>query len=162
MRFLMTVEIINLVNNWLTYRQFIFFVSLHHPTLLVMGSIEENGYRYSIDTFAKVSIVSILVSILRYPSKNPHHKLHIQKFVTYFDIFQLLGIELFQNFWVFSTFAPFLLHFGYFLQILFFWGHFCHYSSDNTKHRCLNKVSILNDTKRYRYTIDSIDTISHH
>ncbi len=37
---------------------------------IVMGSIDENWYRYSIDTFAKVSI-------LRYPSENPHHELHI-------------------------------------------------------------------------------------
>ncbi len=51
--------------------------------------------------------VWILVSILRYPFENPHHELHIHKFATYFDIFQLLGFEFFQNFWVSSTFAPF-------------------------------------------------------
>ncbi len=48
---------------------------------LVMGSIEENRYRYSIDTLAKISIVSILI----YPSENPHHELPIHKLVTYFD-----------------------------------------------------------------------------
>ncbi len=53
--------------------------------LTVMGSIEENRYRYGIDTLTKVSKVSILVSILRYPFKNPHHELHIHKLVTYFD-----------------------------------------------------------------------------
>ncbi len=77
---------------------------------LVMGSIEENWYRYSIDTFAKLS----LVSILRYTFENPHHKLHIRKFVTYFDIFQLSDFEFFRNFCVSSTFASFLLRFGLF------------------------------------------------
>ncbi len=61
---------------------------------LVMGSIDKNRHRYSIDTLAKVSIVSIL----RYPPENPHHELHIHKLVTYFDIFQLLDFEFFQNF----------------------------------------------------------------
>ncbi len=48
---------------------------------IVMGSIVENRYRYSLDTWAKVSIVLIL----RYPSENPHHELYIHKFVMYFD-----------------------------------------------------------------------------
>ncbi len=53
---------------------------------IVMGSIEENRYRYRIDSLAKVSI-------LRYPSENPHHELHIHKLVTYFDFrtLNLLG-----------------------------------------------------------------------
>ncbi len=54
---------------------------LHTIRHIVMGSIEENRYGYSIDTLAKVSIVSIL----RYPTENPHHELHIHKSVTYFD-----------------------------------------------------------------------------
>ncbi len=123
-----------------------------------MGSIDENRYRYSIDTLAKVSIVSILVSILRYLSKNPHYKLHIHKLVTYFDLRTSNFFEIF----VFLTFAPFLLRLRLFHFRFFFFGIFCHYSSDNTKYRYLSKVSILNDTKRYRYSIDSIDTISHH
>ncbi len=61
---------------------------------LVMGNINENRYRYSISTLAKVSIVSIL----RYPSKNPHHELHTHKLVTYFNVFQLSDFEFFQNF----------------------------------------------------------------
>ncbi len=43
---------------------------LHIRNAEVMGNIEENRYRYNIDTLAKVSI-------LRYPSKNPHYELHI-------------------------------------------------------------------------------------
>ncbi len=105
-----------------------------------MGIIEENRYRYSIDTLAKVSIVSIL----RYRFENPYHELHIHKLVTYFDIFRLSDYEFFRflrhlpRFWLF----PF--------QKIFF-GIFGHYSSDNTKYRYLNKVSILNYAKRYRY-----------
>ncbi len=64
-----------------------------------MGSINENWYRYSINTFAKVAIVSIL----KYASKNPHQKLHIRKFVTYFDVFQLSDFEFFQNFLAISA-----------------------------------------------------------
>ncbi len=122
---------------------------------LVMGSIEESRYRYSIDTLAKVSIVLILVSIPKYPSENPHHELHIHKLVTYFD-FQTSFFEFFRFLRHLPYFCPFLV-----ISFYFFWGGgiFGHYSSDNTKYRYLNKVSILNDTKRYRY---SIDIISHH
>ncbi len=42
-------------------------------------------------------LVSI-VAILRYPSKNPHHELHIHIFVTYFDVFQLSDFKFFRNF----------------------------------------------------------------
>ncbi len=69
---------------------------------IVMGSIEENWYRYNIDTFAKV----LIVSILRYPSENPHHKLHIRKFVTYFDVFQLSDFEFFLKFLGFFDICP--------------------------------------------------------
>ncbi len=45
---------------------------------LVVGSIEENRYRHSVDTSAKVSI-------LTYHSKSPYHELYMYKLVTYFD-----------------------------------------------------------------------------
>ncbi len=84
-------------------------------TELVMGSIDENWYRYSM-------IVSILVSILRYPSKNPHHELHIHKFVTYFHVFQLSTSNFFEIFGFFRHlpgFAPFWV-----ISLNFFLGHF--------------------------------------
>ncbi len=118
---------------------------------LVMGCIDENRYRYSIDTLAKLSIVSILLAILRYLSKNPHHELHIHKLVTYFNVFQLADFEFFWNFCFFWHLPHFYSVSDYFI-LDFFFGIFCHYSSDNTKYRYLNKVSILNDTKRYRYS----------
>ncbi len=77
--------------------------------ILVMGSIEENKYRYSIDTLAKVSIVSIL----RYPSKNPHQKLHIHKLVTYFDFRT-------SNFLGFFAIAQFPGYFHFRLLLFFF------------------------------------------
>ncbi len=93
-----------------------------------MGSIDENRYRYSIDTLAKVS-----VSILRYLSENPHHELHIHKLVTYFDVFQLADVEFFWIFCFFdicpvSTPSPVISFY-----ISSFFGIFCHYSIDNTK-----------------------------
>ncbi len=73
------------------------------------------------------------------------------------------------NFWTSNFFKifRFLRHLPRFCSVSdyfildFFWL-FGHYSSDNTEYRYLNKVAILNDPKRYRYSIDSIDTISHH
>ncbi len=55
-----------------------------------LGEFLISDGKYSIDTSAKVSI-------LRYPSENPHHELHIHKLVMYFD---------FQNF----EFFRFLQH----------------------------------------------------
>ncbi len=108
-----------------------------------MGSIEENGYRYSIDTLAKVSIVPILW----YPSENPHHKFHIHNLVTYFDIFQLSDFKFFWFLRNLPCFYPSLV-----ISISdFLFCIFGHYSSNNTKYQYLNKVSILNDTKSYRY-----------
>ncbi len=85
---------------------------------LVMGSIDENVYRYNIDTLAKVSIVSIL----RYPSKNPHHKLHIHKFIisTYFNFWTSNFFKIFRFFWHFPRFCSVS---GYFILDFFFW-HF--------------------------------------
>ncbi len=110
---------------------------------IVMGSIVKSWYRYSIDTLAKVSIVSIL---------NPHHELYIPKLVMYFDFRTLNFLDFFN-----LCPVPSYFHFRF-----FFFCIFGHYSSDNTKYRYLNKVSILKDIKRYRYSIDSINTISHH
>ncbi len=95
------------------------------------------------------------VSILRYPSENNHHELHIHMLVTYFDVFQLSDFEFFR-------FLRHLPHFPVFSILDFFFCIFGHYSSDNTKYGYLYNVSILNDTKRYRYGIDSMDTISHY
>ncbi len=69
-----------------------------------MGSIVENRYRYSIDTLAKVS----LVSILRYPSKNPHYELYIHKLVMYFDFQTLnfLDISILDLFFAFLVTIP--------------------------------------------------------
>ncbi len=56
-----------------------------------------------------------IVSILKYPSENPHHELHIHKLITYSD-FQT------SNFLGFFTFCPFLvisiLDFFFFLAFL--------------------------------------------
>ncbi len=117
---------------------------------LVMGSIEENRYQYSIDTLAQVS----RVSILRYPSKNPHHKLCIQ----ISHRFRLSDFEFFKFLQYLPRFPVIsILDFNFFFLALF--GH---YSSDKTIYRYLNKLSILNDIKSYRYSIDNIDIISHH
>ncbi len=89
-----------------------------------MGSIEENRYRCSIDTLVKVSIVSIL----GYPSKNPHHELHIHKLVKYFEVFRLSDFEFFR-------FLRHLPHFWVFPLKIFFYGSFNHYSIDNTKYQ---------------------------
>ncbi len=114
-----------------------------------MGSIEENRYRYSIDTLAKVSIISILVSILRYPSENPHHKLHIHKLGTYFDIFYHSDFEFFR----------FLRHLP----------HFCPISGYSTLDFFLafwvtiwTTISNINTKIRYRYStiLKGIDTVS--
>ncbi len=83
---------------------------------VVMGSIEENRYRYSVDTLAKVLIVSILVSVFRYPSENPHYELHIHKLVTYFDFRT-------SNFLGFFAICPICAVSGYF-QIRFFFFAF--------------------------------------
>ncbi len=48
-----------------------------------------------VSTKIGIDIVSILVSILRYLSKNPHQELHIHKLVTYFDVFQLADFGFF-------------------------------------------------------------------
>ncbi len=56
-----------------------------------------------------IDIVSILISILRYPSENSHHELHIHKLVTYFD-FQT------SNFFGFFDICPI---FGYFILDFF-------------------------------------------
>ncbi len=107
---------------------------------------------FSTDTLEKVS----LVSILKYPSENPHNDLYIPKLVMYFDSWMsnfLDFINIFPIFWLF----PFQIYF-----IFYFFGIFGQYSCDNTKYRYLIKVSILNNTKRYRYNINSIDTVSHH
>ncbi len=101
--FLKTVERCKKFTNWFG------------EAFIVMGSIDENRYRYSIDTLAKVSI-------LRYLSKNPHCEHHIHKLVTYFDVFQLADFEFFEIF-VFLTFAPFYSVSGYFIVDFFFW-HF--------------------------------------
>ncbi len=81
---------------------------------LVMGSIDKNRYQYSINTLAKVSIVSIL----RYLSENPHHELHIHKLVTYFNVFQLADFEFFEIF-VFWHLPRFYSVFGYFILDFF-------------------------------------------
>ncbi len=107
------------------------------PSELVMGSIKENRCRYSIDTLAKVSI---LVSILRYPSENPHHELHIHKLVAYFEVFRLSDFEFFRFLRHLLRFCPI----SSYTILDFFFGIFGHYFSDNT-------------------TIPKgIDTISHH
>ncbi len=69
------------------------------------------------------------------------------------------GLRIFQ---VSSAFAPFPGYFHFRFLFIYFFGIFGHYFSDNTKYRYLNNVSILHATKRYRYSIDSTDTISHH
>ncbi len=93
--------------------------------------------------------------------RKSHHELHIQKLVTYFNVLQLSDL-----FFKIFRFLRHLPHFctvsGYFVLDFFLFGIFGHYSRDNTKYRYLNKVSIPNDTKRYRYSIHRIDTISHH
>ncbi len=92
---------------------------------VMMGSIEENRYQYIIDTLANVSIVSIrvsiLVSILRYPSENPYHKLHIHKLVTYFEVFRLSDLEFFRFLQHLSHFCPISGYFvlDFFLAFLF-------------------------------------------
>ncbi len=99
---------------------------MRNRNFIVIGSIEENRYRYSFDALAKVSI-------LRYPSENPHHELHIYKLVTYLGVFRLSDFEFF-------GFLRHLPHFCLFLVIsileIFFWGGgiFGHYFSDNTKY----------------------------
>ncbi len=80
-----------------------------------------------------------MVSILGYPSENPHHELHIHKLVTHFD---------FRT----SNFLGFFRHLPHFLVIsildfylfccFFFFGIFGHYISDNTKYQYLNNISI--------------------
>ncbi len=96
----------------------------------------------------KVSIMywyfgkSIGRSILRDPSKNCHHEpSHAQVS----RIFRLLNFE----------FSRFLWHLPYFpiVSSLDIWGGgiFGYSSTDKTKYRYLKKVSIHNDTKRYRY-----------
>ncbi len=85
------------------------YAPVHYGWLLVMGSNEENRYQYSIDTLAKVAIVSIL----RYSSENPHHELHIQKLVRCFDFRTLTFLR-------FSTFAPFPSYFHFRFLLLFF------------------------------------------
>ncbi len=73
-------------------------------------------------------------------------KIHITNFTsTSQSRISTFGLQIFQ---VSLTFAPFL---GYFHFRFFFFGIFGYYSSENTKYRYLNNISILNDTKRYRY-----------
>ncbi len=98
-----------------------------------MGSMKENRYQCQ------------YLSILRYPSENPHHKLHIiHKLVTYFDF-------LTSNFLDFLDICPISAPFLVISILDFFFAIFGHYSSNNTKYRYLNKVLILNDTKKYPY-----------
>ncbi len=85
---------------------------------LVMGSIEENRYRYF-----GISVDSIDTQI---SSENPHHELHIHKLVVYFDFRT-------SNFLGFFAICPVSAHFWLF-PLNFFLGVFGHYSSDNTKY----------------------------
>ncbi len=102
------------------------------------------------------------VSILRYSSENPHHEFHIHKLVTYFDVFRLSDFEFFWFLRHLPVSTPFFRLFLFQIIIIIFFVIFGHYSSVNTKYRYLNKVSIIYDTKRYRCSIDSINTISYH
>ncbi len=64
--------------------------------------------------------VSILVSILRYPSKNPHHELHFHKLITNFDVFRLSDFEFFRFLRLLTRFR--LFHFRFFFW--HFWSLF--------------------------------------
>ncbi len=106
----------------------------HHSLIVVMGSIDKNWYilpKILITNFASLS--SSLIS-------------------TYFNFWT-------SNFFKIFGFLQHLPRFGLFHLNFFLEAIFGHYSNDSTKYQYPNKVSILIDTKRYRY---SIDTISHH
>ncbi len=114
-----------------------------------MGSIVENRYRYSMDS------IDTSIDTQIFFQKSPSRTLHPQ----ISHVFRLSDIKFF----------TFLKHLPRFLVIsildsfyFIFFRIFSHYSNENTKYRYLNKVTIVNDTKRYRYSITNIDTISHH
>ncbi len=65
-----------IINAFIIFDIWIFFFtpkSLNNDAKLVMGSIDENRYRYSIDTLAKVSIYSdifLKIPIMNFTSMN--------------------------------------------------------------------------------------------
>ncbi len=115
-------------------------LSILNLDILVMGNIEENRYRYSTVTLAKVSIVSILVSILRYPSENPHYKLHIHKLVMYFDFPT-------SNFLGFFDICPISRFFSIsdFYLFIYLFGIFGHYSNA-VMHKWQSRIFIVTVT----------------
>ncbi len=98
---------------------------------LVMGSIKENRYQYGIDT---------QISFWKSPSRTSQPQIS--------QIFRPSDFEFFR---FLQHLPPFTGYFHFKFLFFIFFGIFGHYSSDNTKYRYLNKVSILNDTKRYRF-----------
>ncbi len=89
--------------------------------IIMMGSIEENRYRYNIDTTQ--------ISFQTSPSQTSHLQIS--------QVFRLSDFEFFR----------FLQHFPRFpvIFILDFFAIFGNYFSDDTKY--LNKISVLNNTK---------------
>ncbi len=100
---------------------------------VVMGSVEGNRYRYNIDT---------QISFRKSSSRTSHPQIS--------HVFQLSDFELSRLLQHLPGFPVISIR-----SFFFFFDIFGHCSSDNTKYRYLNKVSIFNDTK-------GIDTILHH